>query len=114
MRTSIQKRRFLFQGGFFILFIVAPVFDIFRLDLYAGHFYFLGQHWTLGLEAFQRGEIGTLQAISNLLTRGFLPIALIAAAFLSPILVWPPLAVSLGLGKVIRVRTSPLAKSVTM
>ncbi len=62
--------------------MLAPVFDIFRLDLYAGHFYFLGQHWTLGLEAFQHGEISTQQAIFNLLMRGFLPIALIAAAFL--------------------------------
>ena len=34
---ALQRRRLLFQVGFFVLFILAPVFDLFRYDLDAGH-----------------------------------------------------------------------------
>jgi len=69
--------RRLTRSGFFALFVLAPPLDLFRLDLTQGHFYFLGMDWTLGLTAFQRGEIGPSEAVTNLLLRGFLPIALV-------------------------------------
>jgi ferredoxin-type protein NapH len=72
---DLQSRRRLFQGGFFILFVLAPVFDLFRLDLNLRHFIFLGMDWTLGLDALQAGEITPLQAGWNIFLRGFLPIA---------------------------------------
>lgn len=65
-----------------MLFIMAPVFDIFRYDLNQGHFYFLGSHWTLGLELFQKGLISPAQASVNLLLRGFLPVLLAIAVFI--------------------------------
>jgi len=81
-RTRLQHRRFLFQSGFFILFVLAPVFDIFRFDLQQNHFYLFGKHWTLGLVAFQNGEIDAAQAVMNLFLYGFLPLALLATLLL--------------------------------
>jgi polyferredoxin len=72
-----KRLRWLTQTSFFVLFVLAPPLDLFRLDLTLGHFYFLGMDWTLGLAAFQHSEIGPGQAVANLLLRGFLPIALV-------------------------------------
>ncbi len=77
----MQKRRW-FQAGFFSLFIFAPVFDLFRFDLHVGHFYFLGLDWTLGLQAFQTGEIGSAEAAFNLVLRGFVPLLLVAGGLI--------------------------------
>ena len=44
---KLQQYRLTTQTLFFILFVLAPVFDIFRLDLYLGHLIILGQDWTL-------------------------------------------------------------------
>lgn len=82
MRTDIQLKRFWFQSGFFILFIIAPVFDLFRYDLDAGHFFFLGFHWTLGLEQFQLGLMSPAMAALNLFIRAFLPLFLLVGIFL--------------------------------
>jgi polyferredoxin len=71
---GLQRRRAWYQLGFFLLFLLAPPLDIFRLDLTRGHFVLFGQPWTLGLDAFLRGEIGGGEAAWNLLVRGFLPL----------------------------------------
>lgn len=73
--NSLQARRRLVQGGFFVLFVLTPVFDLFRLDLDLGHFIFFGMNWTLGLDALLAGQITPLQAGGNIVLRGFLPIA---------------------------------------
>jgi polyferredoxin len=73
----LQERRFWLRLAFFILFVVAPPLDIFRLDINLGHFILFGQNWTLGLEAFQRGEISPAEAGANIILRGFIPIALV-------------------------------------
>ena len=72
--SSRQLKRRIYQTGFFILFIIAPIFNLFRLDLNLGHFIFLGMNWTLGLEAFTAGQSSSLNAVFNLILRGFLPI----------------------------------------
>ncbi len=82
MRTKVQLKRFWFQSGFFILFILAPIFDLFRYDLNEGHFYLLSFHWTLGLDQFQQGLIGPTEAALNLLLRAFLPLFLVIGTFL--------------------------------
>jgi polyferredoxin len=74
--ARLQRRRLLTRAAFFTLFILAPPLDLFRLDLTRGHFILLGLDWTLGLDAFQAGLIGPLEAAGNLVLRGFLPIAL--------------------------------------
>jgi len=77
MTTSLQRRRLIIRLAFFGLFLFAPVFDLFRLDLYQGHFIFLGMDWTLGLDAFLQGEAGIGSAFINILLRGFVPIVLV-------------------------------------
>ncbi|MBI4809399.1 MAG: 4Fe-4S binding protein [Nitrosomonadales bacterium] len=69
-----QRNRLLAQAGFFMLFLLAPLFDLFRLDLDLKHFFFLAMHWTLGLDDFVAGRIGALQAAFNIALRGGLPI----------------------------------------
>ena len=80
--TKLQKRRFWFQTGFFALFVLAPPLDLFRFDLTQNHFFFLGQHWTLGLDAFIAGEIGPGEAAFNLIVRGFIPLALVGGGLI--------------------------------
>ncbi len=74
MKIDTQRKRLLFQAGFFTLFLLAPVFDLFRLDLNLKHFFFLGMHWTLGLDDFVAGNIDVTQAAINIVLRGGLPI----------------------------------------
>ncbi len=74
-RGARQRKRRLFQAGFFTLFVLAPVLDIFRFDLSTTHFVLFGQAWTLGLDPFLAGEIGATEAIWNLIMRGFVPLA---------------------------------------
>ncbi len=82
MPTALQDRRLLYRLGFFILFVMAPPLDIFRLDLTRGHFILFGLDWTLGLDPFLRGEAGVGEATLNLLLRGFLPILLLGGGLL--------------------------------
>ena len=79
--SKLQLKRRVFQTSFFLLFIFAPVFNLFRLDLHLGHFIFLGQNWTLGLDLLQAGEGSAAEAVFNIITRAFLPLAGIVALF---------------------------------
>ncbi len=80
--TATQRQRLAYRTAFFMLFLLAPVLDVFRLDLTVGHFIFFGMDWTLGLDPFLRGETGVGHAFINLLLRGFLPILLIGGGLL--------------------------------
>ena len=71
---NLQTKRRLFQTGFFALFVLAPVLDLFRLDLNKGHFILFGLDWTLGLDAFVAGEASTAEAAFSLFWRAILPI----------------------------------------
>lgn len=79
----VQHWRLLAQMGFFILFVLAPVFDLFRYDLTAGHAILLGFDWRLGIDDFMAGRITALQVGENILLRLFLPIVAGAVAFLA-------------------------------
>jgi polyferredoxin len=80
--TPLQRQRVLYQGGFFILFLFAPVFDLLRFDLTQGHLIVFGQPWTLGLDDYLAGRIDVHQMAFNILFRVFVPILALAAAFL--------------------------------
>jgi polyferredoxin len=82
-RAPTQHRRLLWQMGFFILFVVTPLFDLLRFDLTLGHAYFLGMPWHIGLDEFLAGHIGPGQAAFNVLSRVFLPIVAGAAIFIA-------------------------------
>ncbi len=45
------EHRNYWQAAFFTLFLVAPILNVFRLDLYEGHFYFLTMDWSLDLQS---------------------------------------------------------------
>ncbi len=81
-RTRLQRRRAWFQAGFFALFVLAPVFDILRIDLTRHHAILLGMDWTLGIDGFIQGRGGIATAAFNLFWRGFVPLIGGAALFL--------------------------------
>lgn len=72
--SNLQMKRRVFQTSFFILFILAPVFDLFRLDLNLGHFILLGHNWTLGLDGLMAGQGDSLDGVLNIIMRVFLPL----------------------------------------
>lgn len=81
-RLRLQRRRAFAQGTFMLLFILAPVFDLFRYDPVAGHAWLLGHPWRLDLEDFAAGRIDAVAAAANVLLRLLLPIMAAAIAFL--------------------------------
>ena len=70
---STQKKRFFWRGAFFLLFLLVPILDIFRFDLYQNHFIFLWHPWVLEINASQ----STLEMSLNMLLRFLLPIGLV-------------------------------------
>ena len=73
---TVQQKRLIWRSSFFLLFLLAPVLDLFRFDLNENHFIFLRHPWTLGMDEFQTGEIGAMEIGINLLVRFFLPLGL--------------------------------------
>ncbi len=73
---KIQRLRFWTRFAFFSLFLLAPLLDVFRLDLLKGHFIFFGMNWEFGLAALTRGELTTNAAVLKIITLGFLPLVL--------------------------------------
>lgn len=80
---ALQRHRQRTQAGFFALFVLAPVFDIFRFDLTLGYAIVFGYVWRLGIDDFLSGKIGATEASVNILLRLFLPLIAVAAAFLA-------------------------------
>jgi ferredoxin-type protein NapH len=81
-RAGRQRLRFWTQAGFFALFVLAPPLDLLRIDLTRGHAMFLGQDWTLGIDAFLAGRGGAGEEALNLFLRCFMPLLGGAAVFL--------------------------------
>ncbi|HFD79793.1 MAG TPA: 4Fe-4S binding protein [Gammaproteobacteria bacterium] len=73
--SRVQRLRLYWRSAFFLLFVFAPLLDLFRLDLNQGHFILFGHPWTLDIR-----DAGPLQATVNIIVRGFLPIALVVGA----------------------------------
>lgn len=70
---QLQFSRYVTKSAFFLLFLFAPILDIFRFDLTLGHFIIFGQPWTLNVEVFLAGEGDALDAAIRIFTRVFLP-----------------------------------------
>ena len=79
----MQRRRLFFQLGFFALFLLAPALNLLRFDLNETQLWFLGQRWSLGIDAFRAGEITANQAAIQIFVRAFLPVIALIAAFLA-------------------------------
>ena len=56
-------RRFA-QVGFFVLFVLAPPLNLFRLDVDAGHFVLFGQAWVLDAEAAREPYVLALPTVT--------------------------------------------------
>lgn len=78
----LQRRRRWFQIGFFALFLLAPALNLLRFDLYETQLWVLGFRWSLGIDAFVRGEASAAQTAMAILFRGFLPAVALIVAFL--------------------------------
>ena len=79
MNIKSNQRR-LFQFGFLLAFILAPLLDVFRLDLNLGHFILFGQDWKLNLTAFS--HLSSSELIMRLLWVALLPIVFTVIIFL--------------------------------
>ena len=83
-----QRQRVALQMGFFILFVLAPVFDIFRYDLDADHAWLLGMEWRLGLDPFLAGEATALEAAGSIILNLFVPLLALAALVIGAAWKW--------------------------
>ena len=88
MTFSRENFRRFTQIGFFLLFLLAPILDIFRLDLTRGHFIIFSYPWTLGLENFQPSSGDTLSAATTVLLKVFFPVLTILSIILFIIWRW--------------------------
>lgn len=79
-RLQAWRRRT--QGGFFLLFLLAPSLNLLRFDLHEAQLWFLGMRWSLGIDALARGEVSATEAGITLLVRAFIPAVIFIALFL--------------------------------
>lgn len=73
-KPALQRYRLLAQMGFFALFTLTPIFDLFRYDLTEGHAYFLTREWHIGIDDMLAGRAGASTTVINILLYLFLPI----------------------------------------
>ena len=80
--ARLQQWRLATQLGFFALFLLAPAFNLLRFDLTDTQLWFLGQRWSLGIDALAQGQISATDAALQLVWRAFVPGLLVVAVFL--------------------------------
>ncbi|WP_434515478.1 4Fe-4S binding protein [Dechloromonas sp. ARDL1] len=73
-KPALQRARLLAQMGFFALFAVTPIFDLFRYDLTEKHAYFLTMPWHLGIDELIAGTGDPKIAAVNIILFLFLPV----------------------------------------
>ncbi len=73
-KPALQRARLLAQMGFFALFTVTPIFDLFRYDLTEKHAYFLTMPWHLGIDELIAGTGDPKTAAINIILFLFLPV----------------------------------------
>lgn len=81
--ARLQRRRRALQAGFFLLFLLAPALNLLRFDLTETQLWVLGARWSLGIDAFQRGEASATETAIAIVFRGVLPPVGLAAALLT-------------------------------
>jgi len=87
-----QRIRLITRSTFFLFYLLAPVFDLFRFDLNNQTFFLLGSEWHIGITSFQRsaqecftGQLDGLDMLINLAGLIFIPVISMIAigAFIS-------------------------------
>jgi polyferredoxin len=87
-RPALQRYRVLAQIGFFALFTLTPIFDLFRYDLIERHAYFLTIPWHLGIDDLIAGRVAGGTAAVNLIFYLFLPILGVGALIIGVAWKW--------------------------
>jgi ferredoxin-type protein NapH len=82
--VTLQQTRTLTRTAFFLLFLLAPVLNIFRFDLTLGHFVFFNQAWTLNIENILAGD--SLDAALRIFSRILVPF--LAFISITGLLIW--------------------------
>lgn len=77
---TTQQQRLIWRSAFFLLFIFAPILDVFRFDLTQNHLILLGHPWTIGMAEFQTGQVSSTEMAWSIMLRLFLPVGLVVAA----------------------------------
>ena len=72
-----EQWRIISQSSFYLLFLCAPLLDIFRFDIIEGHFIIFHHSWMFGLESSQYECIDTSHSVSTVLVNFLLPILLV-------------------------------------
>lgn len=86
MIMPLQQSRTTTKIAFFVLFLLAPLFDLFRFDLELGHFIIFGQAWTISLDFILYGNGDCIDAAIRVFTRVLIPgIAFVA---IMGLLIW--------------------------
>ena len=76
------NKRLFYQLGFFALFVLTPVFDIFRLDLNQGHFIVVFTDLKLNLQQLIAQGAGTGELATRIFTHAILPLVASIVVFL--------------------------------
>src|SRR5574343_182595 len=77
-----QAWRRVTQLGFFALFVLAPVFDLFRYDMLEKHAYLLTFPWQLGIDDLLAKRIPPAHAVVTLVLRLILPLVVAIVPFI--------------------------------
>ena len=81
--ARLQRVRRALQLSFFLLFLSAPALNLLRFDLTETQLWVLGFKWSLGIDAFVRGESTATQAALSIILRGMLPTLLLVGGFMT-------------------------------
>lgn len=81
--ARLQRFRRTLQLGFFALFLSAPALNLLRFDLTETQLWVLGFKWSLGIDAFVRGETTATQTALSIILRGMLPVLLLVGGFMT-------------------------------
>ena len=82
-QNKLQTQRRWAQGGFFVLFLLAPTLNLLRFDLTETQLWFFGMRWSLGIDAFIQGDIDATTAALHIVLRAFLPGIALVVIFLT-------------------------------
>ncbi|MEO7185357.1 MAG: 4Fe-4S binding protein, partial [Rhodoferax sp.] len=80
---QLQRRRRWFQFSFFAIFLLAPALNLLRFDLTETQLWILGFRWSLGIDAFVRGEASAIQTAWSITWRGIIPVLTLVVGFLT-------------------------------
>ncbi|MDP1902441.1 MAG: 4Fe-4S binding protein [Rubrivivax sp.] len=82
-QARLQRLRRGLQFGSFALFLLAPALNLLRFDLSETQLWVLGFRWSLGIDAFLRGEASATEAALAIIFRGILPALAVVATVLT-------------------------------